>query len=108
RRGEHQHAAWRLRRGAVRPPWTAPAVPRASSARTAWPAKRGGRASAPRPAGGRQPARDAPWRSERMRGGASSGLLRRRRQLAGVERAVAVDVLLVECGGDARTVAFAR
>src|SRR5690606_35679427 len=37
-----------------------------------------------------------------------AGLPRRRRQFAGVERAVAVDVLLVERGGDARAVALAR
>src|SRR5690606_23429190 len=106
RRGAHRRVAWRLRR-AVRLPWTVPAVPRASSARTAWPATRGGRASAPWPAGGRQPARDAPWRSGRMRGGASSWLLRRRRQLARAERAIAVDVLLVERRRDAGAVALA-
>src|SRR5690606_19896085 len=101
----HRHAAWRLRYRALRPPWTAPArLPSAQAARIA---AQGGRASAPRPAAARRPARGGPWRRGRTRCG-SSWLLRRCRQLAGAERAVAVDVLLVERGGDAGAVAFAR
>src|SRR5690606_33231759 len=37
-----------------------------------------------------------------------TGLLRRRRKFARIEHAVAVAVLLVERGGDARAIAFAR